>query len=277
VSTTPSTHTLRVGTVPYLIARPLDLGLEAEANIELTQDLPANLVESLRAGELDVALVSSIELFRRPGYTYLPGLTVAAHGHISSVLMFHDRPLASLRSVALDPASRAARVLLQIVLEERGLTPDWVDVPQGEDPRTAGCDAWLRIGDAALREGADPSSPDSLSPSALWKEITTLPFPFAVWVVRDGVELSGHYDSFLRARVRGADALSELVRMGAETWNLEEAYVHRYLVEESAYELGAELPRALSELRNRAAVLGLCDSGFDPQPHEPLRREGILS
>ncbi len=268
---------LRVGTVPYLVARPLDWGLEAEEGIELTRDVPANLVASLRAGSLDVALVSSIELFRRPGYAYLPGLAVAALDHISSVLMFHQRPLEELRSVALDPASMAARALLQIVLSERGLAPEWFDVAAGDDPRAAGCDAWLRIGDAALREGFDPTTPDAFSPSAAWKEITALPFPFAVWIVRPGVDVSSHLDSFRRARARGAEALGDLVQMGAETWNLDPAFVQHYLAEESIYELGEDLPRSLRELQSRAAELDLCDPHHDPGPVEPLQPEGMLS
>ncbi len=268
---------LRVGTVPYLVARPLDWGLEAEEGIELTRDVPANLVASLRAGSLDVALVSSIELFRRPGYAYLPGLAVAALDHISSVLMFHQRPLEELRSVALDPASRAARALLQVVLSERGLTPEWVDVRAGDDPRDADCDAWLRIGDPALREFVDQSTPSAFSPSAAWSELTRLPFPFAVWIVRPGVDVSDHLDSFRRARLRGAEALDDLVRTGAETWGLEPSFVRRYLAEESLYELGEDLPRALREFRDRAAKLGLCEAQFDPEPLGPLQTEGLLS
>jgi chorismate dehydratase len=267
---------LRVGTVPYLVARPLDMGLEAEAGIQLTRDLPANLVASLRAGDLDVALVSSIELFRRDGYTYLPGLCVAANGHISSVLMFHRCPLPELRSVALDPASHAARALLQVVLSERGIRPEFLDIAAGADPRAASSDAWLRIGDAALREGCDPTSPDAISPSTLWREITSLPFPYAVWIVREGVDLSTHLDCFRRARTRGADSMGDLIRMGARTWDLDEALVHRYLAEESIFELGDELPRALSEFRDRAAALGLCEGARNPRPHAPLSPEGLL-
>ena len=268
---------LRVGTVPYLVARPLDCGLEAEPGIELVRDVPAELVRSLRSGALDVALVSSIELYRQPGYAYLPDLTVAANGFISSVLMFHERPLEELRSVALDPASRAARALLQVVLAERGLSPEWVDVEPGRDPRHAGCDAWLRIGDPALKEYVDPTAPEAFCPSGAWMEMTGAPFPFAVWIVREGVDLSEHMDAFCRARERGAATLESFVRMGAETWELDPAYVHRYLAEESLYSMGDDLPETLRELRDRGARLGLCDGSLDPCPVEPLRSEGVCS
>jgi len=277
VTNTDSSPSLRVGTVPYLVARPLDCGLESEAGIELLRDVPAALVQSLRAGALDVALVSSIELFRGPGYSYLPDLTVAANGYISSVLMFHERPLGELRSVALDPASRAARALLQVVLAERGMSPEWVDVQVGDDPRRAGCDAWLRIGDAALRECVDPTTPAAFCPSEAWKEITGAAFPFAVWVVRQGVDVSDHMDAFYRSRERGRKALGSLVEMGARTWDLDSAFIHRYLAEESLYNLGEGLPPALLGLRDRAARLGLCEPDLDPRPVEPLRQEGVLS
>jgi chorismate dehydratase len=268
---------LRVGTVPYLVARPLDCGLESEPGIDLIRNVPATLVRSLREGALDVALVSSIELFRRPGYAYLPDLAVAANGYISSVLMFHERPVDELRSVALDPASRAARALLQIVLAERGTSPEWVDVEAGADPRHADCDAWLRIGDPALRECVDPTTPAAFSPSEAWKEITGTAFPFAVWIVREGVDISAHLDAFWRSRERGVAALDSLVQMGAKTWDLDPAFVHRYLAEESLYSLGDRLPSTLRELRDRGASLGLCEGTLDPRPVEPLRPEGVLS
>ena len=268
-STAPS-DLLRVGTVPYLVARPLDWGLEEEPGIELKRAVPAELVESLRAGEIDVALVSSIELFRQPGYSYLPDLAVAANGYISSVLLFHEVPLEELKSVALDPASRAARALLQVVLSNMGVAPEWVDVPIGEDPRHAGCDGWLRIGDAALKECVDPTTPLAFCPSAAWRESTGLPFPYAVWIVRPGVDIHPHLKAFSEARARGAKLLPRLIEMGAETWDLEPDFVHRYLAEESRYQLGEELPLALDKFRDRASKLGLCEAKYTPQAIEPL-------
>ena len=110
---------LRVGSVPYLVARPLDLGLGDEPGITLTHAVPARLVEALRAGDLDVALVSSVESFRRPGYRYIDGLAVAGRGTVSSVQLFLRRPLEELQTVALDPASRTARALCQCLLLNR--------------------------------------------------------------------------------------------------------------------------------------------------------------
>lgn len=259
---------LRVGSVPYLVARPLDSGLGDEPGIELTHDVPARLVELLRAGELDVALVSSIELFRRPGYAYVPGLAVAGHGFVASVQLFLRRPLAEVRTVALDPASRTAATLARVILAARpGGGPEFREVAADQDPRSAGTDAWLRIGDAALREHLAPDAPPVLNLSQAWSERTGLPFVFAVWIVRPGVELDAHAAAFVRARERGAGQVGALAREAAHEWGLPLEPCLRYLHQECLYELDAPLQRrALLAFRDAAAPLGLCDPGLDPLP-----------
>ncbi|MBM3984316.1 MAG: hypothetical protein FJ296_01280, partial [Planctomycetes bacterium] len=55
---------MRLGSVPYLNALPLVQGLAGRADLSLAEDVPARLVPRLRAGELDAALCSAVELFR---------------------------------------------------------------------------------------------------------------------------------------------------------------------------------------------------------------------
>ena len=88
--------------MPYLVGRPMDLGLEDEEGIELRYEVPSRLVEQLRTGEIDVALVSSIELFRRPEYSYIAGIGVAGRGVVSSVQLFLRKAIEEVRRVALD-------------------------------------------------------------------------------------------------------------------------------------------------------------------------------
>jgi predicted solute-binding protein len=145
--------TLRVGSVPYVVGRPLDLALGEEEGIELVHETPASLVQGLRTYRLDVALVSSIELFRQPGYRYIDGLAVAGDGFVSSVQVFLRKPIEEVRSLALDPASRTSQVLVQALLDDRPQgAPRCLEVEPGEDPAALEADAWLRIGDRALSE-----------------------------------------------------------------------------------------------------------------------------
>lgn len=257
---------LRVGSVPYLVGRPLDHGLEQEPGFECSRRVPAELVEGLRLRTLDVALVSSIELFRRPGYRYLPGLAIAGRGHVGSVQLCLRRPIEEVRTIALDPASRAAAALVQVLLAGRGVR--FEECAPGGDPRAADADAWLRIGDAALRETLAADRPPVFNPSREWCLRTGLPFVFAAWIVRPGVELSPEALAvFARAAARGQARLAELARSAAAEWGLPEADCLRYLREECVYELEpGEMQRALLAFRDAAAPLGLARAEFAPHP-----------
>jgi len=268
----PASRSLRVGAPAYLVARPLDLGLEHERGIELERAVPARLVEGLRAGRLDVALVSSIELFRSPGYRWIDGPAVCGAGPVRSVQVFLRRPLEEVGSVLLDPDSRAAAVLTRVVLPPRlRATPRFLEVAAGRRPERAAqeerADAWLEIGDAALRRALARPAPPSFDPCAAWFADTGLPFAFAVWIVRPGVEPTPEQlAAFVRARERGRAALDALADRAAAEWSLSAQDCRRYLGEECRYDPGPALARALFAFRDAAARLGQCDAALDPTP-----------
>jgi len=261
---------LRVGSVPYLVGRPLDCGIADEPGIAYEQRVPAELVSRLRAGELDVALVSSIELFRAPGYRYLADLAVAGAGFVASVQVFLRRPIDEVRTLALDPASRTAATLVRVLLADRatranGATTRFIEVPEGGDPRTVDADAWLAIGDRALREYLAPDAPPVFNPSQEWCTRTGLPFLFAVWIVRPGVALDARrLAAFTRARERGRERVRELADEASRKWSLPLAACRKYLVDECRYDPGADMERSLLAFRDRAAALGLCRSDLHP-------------
>ena len=264
---------LRVGTVPYLVARPLDLGLADEPLVELVRAVPSELVAGLRAGTLDVALSSSIELYRRPGYRYVDGLAVAGRGRVSSVQVFLRKPLAQVERVALDPASRTSAVLAEIELAQRGLSPRFEDVPAGSDPASAEADAWLAIGDPALRAALGPDAPPCFNPSEAWCARTGLPFVFALWIVRPGLDPAGLTELFARARAAGARAARTapgLAEEAAERWGLPAEACRRYLDQECCFELERELAPSLLRLRDEAALLGRCRPDLHPEPVRPI-------
>ena len=257
---------LRVGSVPYLVGRPLDLGLGSEEGIELHHAVPAELVAGLRDGSVDVAMVSSIELFRRPGYRYIDGIAVAGEGEVTSVQVFPRKPLEEVRSVALDPASRTAATLVQVVWPAAFERPRFLEVPFGQDPRRLEADAWLRIGDAALREHLDPATPRAFNPSLAWRELTGLPFVFAPWIIAPGVDIEPFLPAFVRARERGRRRLLALAHQAARTWRVPAESTIHYLDRECLFEPLERQTPALLAFRDRAAALGLARADLTPTP-----------
>lgn len=269
---------MRIGSVPYLVGRPLDSGLEHVQGIEYRRAVPAALVDGLRTSALDVALVSSIELFRRPGYRYVDELAVAGRGTVRSVQLFLRVPLERVGTIALDPASRTSAVLVEIEFAARfGRRPTLFELPEGADPSTdasaRSADAWLQIGDAALRTALAPSAPPSFNPSRAWTERTGLPFVFACWVATPRAEIGEHRDGgvdayvgeLAAARARGRARTDELALEAARDWRLPADACREYLTRECVYELGSdEMRRALLAFRDAAAALGRCDASLSP-------------
>jgi len=235
---------IRVGTVPYLNARPLVFGFEqglAAERLRLESDVPSQLAARLKRQSLDVALVSSIELGRIPGLTVVPGLAIASLGPVRSVLLVSRVAVERIATLALDPASRTSNALAEVLLRERyGVAPAAEECAGSLEEVLEKKDAVLRIGDAALYAKI-PAGTTVLDLGAAWTEWTSLPFVYAVWAAREGVLDPALGDAFHASFAAGAAAVD---RIAAGTPDPELA--RRYLTENIRYRIG---DRELAGLR----------------------------
>ncbi len=71
-----------------------------------------------------------------------------------TVLLVGEVPLAEMKAIALDGASRSSAMLLRLLCKERGLTPRFREVPHDEVLDAAsGTTGALVIGDAGFARG----------------------------------------------------------------------------------------------------------------------------
>ena len=217
----------RFGSVPYMNAKPLCWALRDVQYVH-----PPVLLKLLESGQVDAALLSSIEYFRRPGeFDYVRGLGVCSDGPVASVRLYSRRP--QPRNLALDPNSLTANALAQIRL---GKLP--TGVRQGSD--WSGFDATVVIGDDALRFGEG----EYVDLGTDWKERTGLPFVYALWIVRKGA--GDRIGSDLReACKQGATRLEEIARSEAARLKMEPAFCLRYLKENVYFEMGPREEKGL--------------------------------
>lgn len=179
--------------IPYLNAAPFYVRWADAPGT--TVDLPPRaLGEEARAGRADAGLMAAADWFSLdPAFERVGAYGITCTGAVQSVLLFSRRPFAELAreggggvglTVDLTNESQTSVALTKILLAGRYGLPRATyrrrAVEAGEAP--AG-DAWLLIGDAALRaRGA--ADVHVLDLGAEWLAWTGLPFVYAVWTVR---------------------------------------------------------------------------------------------
>ncbi len=258
---------IRVGAVSYLNAKPLYYGLcEHLPQVRLSMDVPSRLAEQLAAGELDVALIPSVEYLRGAtrGYEIIPGFAIAAHGPVRSVKLFSRVPWHRIERLALDAGSRTSQVLARIWLDARhGVRPRQVEeLPLGVSALESSADAVLVIGDKAMRVPND-SFHDVVDLGEAWHALTGLPFVFAFWVARPDVDLGDLPEALEQSRSQGLLHADSLARLHGPRLGLDFTTCYDYLTRVLSYNLGELEIAGLSRFAAMAASLGLAPEGVN--------------
>jgi chorismate dehydratase len=252
----------RIGAVQYLNTRPLVHGLAARG-VDVVFDLPSRLADHLATGRLDVALIPSIELFRGSGYTVVSDACIGCRGPVMSVkLFFRTRPERVTR-LAVDEGSRTSGALARILLAERhGVTPEIESLPIGSGLDDTAADAVLLIGDRAI--GSHRGSFQLVwDLGDEWCRWTGLPFVFAVWAARPGVDTAAMGRVLAEARDAGVANLAAIAAAEAAPHGLTVPQCLGYLRDNLHYHLAAPEREALSVFYRRAKVLDLAPADFD--------------
>jgi len=228
----------RVGSVGYLNAVPLTRGLEDQ----VMYGTPARLAELLQRDELDAALVSVVEVLFHDRYDVLDGIAIASLGEVKSVLLAHRKPLDEATEVFCDPASLTSVQLLRVLLAERGLKPAFKPLPSYDFAALP--DYALLIGDRALDFALGPHEQEVWDLGAAWYEMTSLPFVYAVWALRRGVENAALRRQLQEARAFGLDSLDSIIRTRTEySYDFRKDYLSWHI----HYHLGTDEKRGLAK------------------------------
>jgi chorismate dehydratase len=206
----PENHQFRIGSVPYLNAAPLTRGIESE----LIFATPAKLAQMLRRDELDAALVSLTEVLRNDRYDILDGVAIASLGEVYSVLLAHRKPIAEVKEVFCDQASLTSVNLLKVLLAERGLRPEFKAL--ASYPAACEKDFVLLIGDPAIDFQRAPHAHEIFDLGSAWLELTNLPFVYAVWALRRGIENKELRHELKGSKSFGLETLEQLIETREE-------------------------------------------------------------
>jgi chorismate dehydratase len=241
---------MRIGAVNYLNSKPLVWGLEQLAHeSQVRFDLPSRLADSLAAGRLDVALIPTVEFFRSPSYAIVSDACVACDGPVLSVKLHFRVPPSRVRSVALDDGSRTSAALTQILLAELyGVSPRCEPLPIGSGLEATVADAVLLIGDRAVRPAAGTFR-EVWDLGEVWRKWTGLPFVFAMWIARPGIDTKEVAPLLAAARDGGVQHLDEIAAAATKSLDISREIALSYLRDNLHFTLGPQELEGLARFR----------------------------
>ncbi len=231
---------LKFGCHNMINAMPIVYGMLSEdPAFELVRGTPAGLAGKLVSGELDVAIIPSVEYLHHPEYVIASPVCIAAREDVMSVKLYSRKPPGEIRTLALDDKSLTSARLVRIILQKRygaiprcsvtGIYPDLAHIPE---------DAILIIGDEALTIPEDGFTVFDLARE--WRAMTGLSFVFALCCCRRGAELGDLPEVLADSLSRGLAGIDNIVGRIADSTPIPRATLERYFANAIHYNLGPD-------------------------------------
>jgi predicted solute-binding protein len=231
---------LRVCAVSYLNTSPLVWGMlhgPQKGLFDLEFRIPAVCADRLASGAADVGIVPSFELTRQD-LEVIPGVGIACHGPVRSILLISSRPASEIRTLAADASSRTSVELARVILGRKfGARPHIFSHEPDLDAMLRQADAALVIGDPALRIEPARLPYHVYDLGAEWCEMTRLPMVFAVWAGRRGTVSPEVAGAFRESCRYGRERLEAIVVSEAARREFAPELVREYLARHIVHEL----------------------------------------
>jgi len=219
---------------------------------------PSTCTELLREGEVDAALIPTIDYQRVEGLLVVPNVAVTASREVRSVLLVSRKPLEDIGSVALDTSSRTAAALTRILFEHfYRRSVRYIPWQPNLNEMLTVADAALLIGDPALIVRFCRTDLEIYDYARLWKELTGKPCVFAFWAVRGDRSARVASVDFELAKVEGIEHTDEIIEHYSRTLNLPQDFLRDYLAHCVTFDLDQEESVGLELFYELACRVGI--------------------
>jgi chorismate dehydratase len=257
----------RVGRIEFVNCFPLYLHFAEELaarghRAAIVDGDPAQLNRMLIAGEIDVALPSSIEFARHADeLVLLPRVSISSFGAVDSIQLFSTVPREELRTVAVSEKSATSVVLLKVLCREWGIAPEYAARVGPLADALASFDGLLLIGDEAMHVLRNEVYPYHYDLGEEWRAVTGMPMVYAVCAARRtfaaqrAAETEAIEASLIASRDRCAANAHDTAAAAALVYDFNERFLYRYF-DQLKFGFTDEYRRGLLEFYRRAQAIG---------------------
>jgi chorismate dehydratase len=280
----PHESRLRVAAIDFLNPAPLMWDFEhppldaiLSQRYRIDRMSPSECAARLASGQADIGLVPIAALAATPALRILPGCTIASKDRVRSLLLVRraGQPLAEIRSVAADTASRTTVAYTRILFHKWGnpavpFLPLAADLDQMLDR----ADAAIIIGDPALLALEERSNRFERTGEELiyhdlaheWRLLTGLPFVSAVWSLAGSSSLDERVAAdLIRSRDHGLQNIDVLAAEWSRRLPIPESTIRSYLDGNIHYILDEECKEGMRSFFRMAAEYGVLPE-YTPSP-----------
>lgn len=229
---------IKLSAISYLNTAPFAYGLKHSAlnrSIELLERFPSECARMFINNEVDISLLPVGSLPATNGYSIIGDYCIGADGDVRTVMLLSNTPLNRIRRIFLDYQSRTSVKLIKILARKYwNISPQWQLLPPDRDIyHFSQNEAVLLIGDKVFE--AEHHYPYRYDLAREWKQLTGLPFVFAVWVARNPLP-DKFTEQFNLALQTGITSIPQSVSEFTSL-NIEKELAISYLKENISYRL----------------------------------------
>lgn len=244
----------RLSAVSYFNTTPLVYGLEHDPEVRIRFGVPSSLLDDLILDRSDVALLPVIDLQKLAGLRVLPGIGIGCDGPTLTVRLFSRTPVSQTRILAVDPDSHTSVILARLIFQHRfHLCPELIDLSQTQDRPY---ETRLLIGDKVVTHPPEGFS-YQLDLGEAWKQLTGLPFTFAIWTLRPDIPVGNLVQKLETSLRNGLAHLDDLIRTHAIPRGWSEHLARQYLTRYLRFQLSPEHLQAIRLFHQMAHQSGL--------------------
>ena len=247
-----------VGLHDFLNSRPLTHPIRhglVETPFTVVYDTPANLAERFHGGELDIALIPSIEYARAEDAVIIPDLCIASLGRVLTVIVFSELAIEDIETVVVDNRSRTSVTMLKILFKEL-YKKDVITIKSSDDDPAKmlrDADAGLLIGDAAF--SIDRGKYLVADLGELWYQYAGRPFVHALLCAKEGKNWDTAVAALAEAKRVGLSHL-DLVAKEEKRGEVAPEELYDYLTKNILYNLAEEEVAGLGHFLAQAKKMG---------------------
>ena len=172
-----------IGRVAFLNCEPLFHSIPSQWNVLAAP--PSWLTGHILRRDCIVAPIPAADYAKhRDELILIPDIGICSKGEVGSVLLFSNKSLLDIKTVALPTDSATSVVLCKHILKSKGIEVEYQEMGPDIDAMMAVCDAALLIGDRALQATKEEKYRVVFDLGQEWFRNTALPMVFGVFAAR---------------------------------------------------------------------------------------------